>query len=88
MVNKKSPQGLGGLRMIRNNYEDTIFAITNKLNENLECMLEHSRGGHSMSLDKDIVELAHITAKFNELLMKVIDRNAMVKEFISEGDNH
>lgn len=86
MVNKKSPQGLRGY-MIRNNYEDTIFAIANKLNSKLDNTLDN-RDNRYMSLDKDTIELAKLTTEFNNLVLKIIDGNTTVKEFVSERNGN
>ena len=74
--------------MIRNNYEDTIFVITSKLNEKLDDLLSIPKDSKCITIDNDILELAKITAKYNSLLMEVINRNAMVKEFICERNDH
>ena len=74
--------------MIRNTYEDTIFVITSKLNEKLDDLLSIPKDSKCITIDNDILELAKITAKYNLLLMEVINRNAMVKEFICERNDH
>jgi len=70
--------------MVRNIYEDTIFVITNKLNNKLDVLLSK----HNMDIDQSVIEFAKITSNFNNLLIEVIKRNAMVKEFVSERDKH
>lgn len=74
--------------MIRSNYEDTILVITNKLNDKLDVLLSNTSHAHNVELDKTVVELAKITINFNNLLMEIIKRNTMVKEFVSERDKH
>ena len=74
--------------MIRNNYEDTIFVITSKLNEKLDDLLSTSKDSKCMIIDNSVIELAKITAKYNSLLMEVINRNTMIEEFVSERDYH
>ena len=74
--------------MIRNTYEDTLFVITSKLNEKLDDLLSTSKDSKCMIIDNSVIELAKITAKYNLLLMEVINRNAMVKEFICERNDH
>ncbi len=73
--------------MIRNNYEDTIFAIANKLNSKLDNTLDNSDNRY-MSLDKDTIELAKLTTEFNNLVLKIIDGNTTVKEFVSERNGN
>lgn len=73
--------------MIRNNYEDTIFAIANKLNSKLNNTLDN-RDNRYMSLDKDTIELAKLTTEFNNLVLKIIDGNTTVKEFVSERNGN
>lgn len=73
--------------MIRNNYEDTIFAIANKLNSKLDNTLDN-RDNRYMSLDKDTIELAKLTTEFNNLVLKIIDGNTTVKEFVSERNGN
>lgn len=74
--------------MVRNNYEDTIFVITNKLNNKLDVLLSSSNDNHNMDIDQSVIEFAKITSNFNDLLIEVMKRNAMVKEFVSERDEH
>ena len=74
--------------MIRNTYEDTLFVITSKLNEKLDDLLSTSKDSKCMIIYNSVIELAKITAKYNLLLMEVINRNAMVKEFICERNDH
>ena len=64
--------------MIRNTYEDTIFVITSKLNEKLDDLLSIPKDSKCITIDNDILELAKITAKYNSLLMEVINRNTMI----------
>ena len=87
MVNKKA-RGAKRSYMIRNTYEDTIFVITSKLNEKLDDLLSIPKDSKCITIDNDILELAKITAKYNSLLMEVINRNTMIKEFVSERDYH
>ena len=74
--------------MVRNIYEDTIFVITNKLNNKLDVLLSSSNDKHNMDIDQSVIEFAKITSNFHNLLIEVIKRNAMVKEFVSERDKH
>lgn len=74
--------------MVRNNYEDTIFVITNELNNKLDILLSSSNDNHNMDIDQSVIEFAKITSNFNNLLIEVMKRNAMVKEFVSERDKH
>ena len=41
-----------------------------------------------MSLDKDTIELAKLTTEFNNLVLKIIDGNTTVKEFVSERNGN
>lgn len=70
--------------MIRNTYEDTIFVITSKLNEELDDLLSMSKNKKSIPINKDILELAKITAMYNLLLMEIMSNKEMVKEFVCE----
>lgn len=74
--------------MIRSNYEDTIFVITNKLNDKLEHILEQSNCKSNISFDNDVIEFAKITAEYNNIVLKLIDRNTMIKEFVSERNSN
>lgn len=74
--------------MVRNNYEDTIFVITNNLNDKLDILLSGSNNHYNMDIDQSVIEFAKITSNFNNLLIEVMKRNAMVKEFVSERDKH
>lgn len=71
-------------RMVRNNYEDTIFSITNKLNDKLDDLLMQSNQDNSLIVDDVMIEFANVTIKFNNLLIELTKRNTMVKEFVSE----
>lgn len=70
--------------MVRNNYEDTIFSITNKLNDKLDDLLMQSNQDNSLIVDDVMIEFANVTIKFNNLLIELTKRNTMVKEFVSE----
>lgn len=84
----KKPEWARRWKMVRNIYEDTIFVITNKLNNKLDVLLSSSNDKHNMDIDQSVIEFAKITSNFNNLLIEVIKRNAMVKEFVSERDKH
>lgn len=87
MANKK-PQGQEGNRVIRNNYEDTIYVIAEKLNSKLDEHLNLSNTTSEMSFDESLIRLAEVTLGFNRLLMKISEKNTMVKEFVSERNKH
>lgn len=70
--------------LIRNNYEDTIFSITNKLNDRLDNLLSQSNEHDNLQVDDVIIRLGTVTIEFNNLLMEINKRNAMVKEFVRE----
>lgn len=72
--------------LIRNNYEDTIFFITNKLNDRLDNLLSQSNEHDNLQVDDVIIRLGTVTIEFNNLLMEINKRNAMVKEFVRERD--
>lgn len=74
--------------MIRNNYEDTIYVISEKLNSKLDEHLNLSNTPSEMSFDESLIKLAEVTLGFNRLLMKINDKNAMIKEFVSERNGH
>lgn len=74
--------------MIRNNYEDTIFSITNKLNDKLDNLLMQSNQDNTLMVDDVIIQLADVTSNFNNLLMELTKRNTMIKEFVTEGNKH
>lgn len=44
--------------MVRNIYEDTIFVITNKLNNKLDVLLSSSNDKHNMDIDQSVIEFA------------------------------
>ncbi|MDU0401139.1 hypothetical protein LMG8526HA_02025 [Lactococcus lactis] len=74
--------------MIRNNYEDTIYVIAEKLNSKLDEHLNLSNTTSEMSFDESLIRLAEVTLGFNRLLMKISEKNTMVKEFVSERNKH
>ncbi|WP_179884685.1 hypothetical protein [Lactococcus lactis] len=74
--------------MIRNNYEDTIYVIAEKLNSKLDEHLNLSNTTSEMSFDESLTRLAEVTLGFNRLLMKISEKNTMVKEFVSERNKH
>lgn len=74
--------------MIRNNYEDTIFSITNKLNDKLDNLLMQSNQDNTLMVDDVIIQLAEVTSNFNNLLMELTKRNTMIKEFVTERNKH
>lgn len=74
--------------MIRNNYEDTIYVISEKLNSKLYEHLNLSNTPSEMSFDESLIKLAEVTLGFNRLLMKINEKNAMIKEFVSERNGH
>lgn len=74
--------------MIRNNYEDTIYVIVEKLNSKLDEHLNLSNTTSEMSFDESLIRLAEVTLGFNRLLMKISEKNTMVKEFVSERNKH
>jgi hypothetical protein len=74
--------------VIRNNYEDTIYVIAEKLNSKLDEHLNLSNTTSEMSFDESLIRLAEVTLGFNRLLMKISEKNTMVKEFVSERNKH
>lgn len=74
--------------MIRNNYEDTIYVILEKLNSKLDEHLNLSNTTSEMSFDESLIRLAEVTLGFNRLLMQISVKNTMVKEFVSERNKH
>jgi len=74
--------------VIRNNYEDTIYVILEKLNSKLDEHLNLSNTTSEMSFDESLIRLAEVTLGFNRLLMQISVKNTMVKEFVSERNKH
>lgn len=67
--------------MIRNTYEKIQSSLLQvKLNEKLDDLLSIPKDSKCITIDNDIFRhLNEITAKYNSLLMEVINRNTMIE---------